>query len=1426
MDQSPAAVAQRLAFNKRALILAIKAGNTKPVVELLDRGVSIDTKDDEGMSLLHWAAWGGHVTTMRLLIRRGCGVDSVDGRGLTPLHWAAAMGQTKAVRELIRKGASKSVVAGSCGTLANSCTSLHSVAASGRTQAVRELLKFGAAKSVVGGNCGTPLHLAALYGHVETAITMLEEGCPLDVVSSAGSTVLHFAAAGGNVDLVRKLIGRGCDVNAVEANRCTPLHAAGYCGRTEAVRELIKLGAATSVVAGNYGTPLHLAALYGHVETAIAMLEEGCPLDVVSSAGSTVLHFAAAGGNVDLVRKLIGRGCDVNAVEANRCTPLHAAGYCGRTEAVRELIKLGAATSVVAGNYGTPLHQAAYGGHVETAVAMLEEGCPLDVVSSAGSTVLHYAAAGGNVDLVRELIDRGCDVNAVEANRCTPLHGAAACGRTEAVRELIKLGAAKSVVGGNCGTPLHLAALYGHVETAIAMLKEGCPLDVVNSDGATVLHFAAEGGNVELVKAILDRGCNVNVLKANGCTPLHSAGYCGRTEAVHELIKHGAAKSLVAGNCGTPLHQAALYGHVETARAMLEEGCPLDVVDSDGATVLHAAAEGGNVELVSELVDRGCNVNVLQANGGTPLHAAGVCGRTEVVHELIKRGAEKSVVAGDCGTPLHQAALNGHVETTVAMLEEGCSLDVVDSDRATVLHAAAEGGNVKLVRELIDRGCDVNAVKANGCTPLHFAAGSGRIEAVHELIQPGATKLVVAGNFGTPLHQAVLGGHLETVEVMLQDSVSYAGMSKDDAFATCTSLGITPVMSAGLYGQVEVFKLLISKGGSISNRDIFSLCVFEHCFVGGNASKLHLFCEASGIRSSGEGLRGALATLITQGLVDAHKVLCLCAITGDILFLEDQFIELVASDVYVMPAAVKCAKHYFCQGEGVSFLSKLRILDENALNPLQMALLSLKCFEMGFAIGSVKCGAKDYTSFITKLLSHPVLKETVRKNFPNGLSSLDLAQQFELHHIAELIKRAGGRPGLWAGVPQEIEQRHFLALSQVKEAYSSFKVIAEDGEHGLEFINDLLSNVLQQPLWQKQAATVGANVGAETDIRKFRSLPPMASDDEVSDLIDKCNIDINAMLNHSEGGTIHFGIGSSGRVEVGLYLEQNKVVTKLRNKVGDMLRMYWHPVESSFAQVEPVDLQNDKKELTGRWRFDIVVKPHQTVVQLARKETGYYRHGATSVPMTYGEFVRKIRAEPICQQGPMGATVVDGSVSSWDPDTAATVGANVGAERADHEYKSLMGPVGGGGQPARNVHGVVRRVGGEECRIAINAMLNYPTGGCIHYGIYDNGIVQEGLDLEQNEVIDELRRKVGDVLSEFWPPVDSSYAHVEPVNLQNVEDQRWRFDIVVKPHPTVVLLSEDQPAYCRWGPQCHKMVHHVLAEKVRCEPAGQLPHGD
>ena len=823
------------------------------------------------------------------------------------------------------------------------------------------------------------------------------------------------------------------------------------------------------------------------------------------------------------------------------------------------------------------------------------------------------------------------------------------------------------------------AVKIGNTESVVDLLDGGVPVNIKDDEGLSLLHLAAQGGHVTTMRLLIRWGCNVDSVDDRGVTPLHLAAAMGQTKSVRELIRKGASKSLVVrifdalshqaafegrnGNeetkldafmsvdtsmCGTPLHQAAFAGHVDTTVAMLEEGCSFDVVNSAGFTVLHFAAQSGHVELVKELVRRGCDVNAKEISGCTPLHSAAVHGRTEAVRELIKLGATKPVVASTFGTALHVAARIGYVETVVAMLDEGFPFDVEGSDGSTVLHAAAQGGHVEVVKELVGRGCDVNAKKENGCTPLHSAAACGKAEVVRELIKLRARKSEVAGRYGTALHQATMEGDFKTVETLLEDECSERDsakhMNKVNDIDVTNSFGHTPVMFAFLGGHVEMFKLLTSKGGTISGKDRHSLSAFELCIVGGHANKLMQFCEACVIRNSGDGLKGALAALITQDLVDADKVLCLCAFSGDSVFLEDQFIELVASKVAAMPA-LKGLKHLFF--ESSEFLNKLKLPDEISLNPLHISLLAFKCCEMGFA-GPTAIGSAsiiNHTSFIKNLLYHPVLKKTVHEIFPNGLSTLDLAQQFELHHIAALIEVAGGRPGVWANVPPKIEFKHPLAMFPEKEAYAFLKAIAENGESGVEFIMRFFSilseaDILQDGLWHPNAVIVGADVGPETDDHEYKSLMVLPDKSKNPPTMRPCNCakevlkkvvdhskEINAMLNHHTGGTVHFGIDKSNIVEEGLDLPQAAVIDQLQTRVGQLLKDFYPTVlYSRFVRIHTVQLLSSTGGLTGRWRFDICVKPHNKVVLLGRNHTvAYYRQGGDSEKMPADLLIERLQ---------------------------------------------------------------------------------------------------------------------------------------------------------------------------------------------------------
>lgn len=179
----------------------------------------------------------------------------------------------------------------------------------------------------------------------------------------------------------------------------------------------------------------------------------------------------------------------------------------------------------------------------------------------------------------------------------------------------------------------------------------------------------------------------------------------------------------------------------------------------------------------------------------------------------------------------------------------------------------------------------------------------------------------------------------------------------------------------------------------------------------------------------------------------------------------------------------------------------------------------------------------------------------------------------------------------------------------------------------------------------------------------------------------------------------------------------------------------------------------------------------------------------------------------------------------WHPN-AATVGGAVGPETENHEYKSLLDCVGGVHQPLSSVCGVVQRVASDACRRGINAMLNHRiAGGSIHFGISDNGTVEEGLALEQSKVLDELRKTVSNATKTFCPSVELSFVQIKPVNLRNDKHEltgRWRFDIAMKPHPRVVQISEDEIAFYRQGSRNVAMSYDMFMTRVKFDCANNL----
>jgi palmitoyltransferase len=72
------------------VVQAVQYNEFDRVKELIESGeINVNTPDNEGCYLLHWASINNHVELVRYLIAKGAVVDGKGGNlQSTPLHWA------------------------------------------------------------------------------------------------------------------------------------------------------------------------------------------------------------------------------------------------------------------------------------------------------------------------------------------------------------------------------------------------------------------------------------------------------------------------------------------------------------------------------------------------------------------------------------------------------------------------------------------------------------------------------------------------------------------------------------------------------------------------------------------------------------------------------------------------------------------------------------------------------------------------------------------------------------------------------------------------------------------------------------------------------------------------------------------------------------------------------------------------------------------------------------------------------------------------------------------------------------------------------------------------------------------------------------------------------------------------------------------
>ena len=321
-------------------------------------------------------------------IDRGGDLASRDMYGRTPLHVAAARGFDSSVEILIEAGADM-------GARTNTDNSpLLSALTARATSTAFLLIDAGADAASRDEDGQTPLHWAVKHGLLDVAQALLDAGAPLNASThvSAGEghfgTALTLAAGNGDDAAVRWLTARDASVEPAGAG-VSPLHEAARSGHDAIAAYLIDRGAG---VEGTDGIDLVDVARGSRLSAVLDRLmgPHNVPRNATPAQLARWLLFAIHADDVDRVGTLLDAGAPVNSSYEASWTALHYALLALRKgerlpDVATLLIERGAdATAATAGIGWTPLHLAAILNSPPLIEALLVAGADVNAVTRIG----------------------------------------------------------------------------------------------------------------------------------------------------------------------------------------------------------------------------------------------------------------------------------------------------------------------------------------------------------------------------------------------------------------------------------------------------------------------------------------------------------------------------------------------------------------------------------------------------------------------------------------------------------------------------------------------------------------------------------------------------------------------------------------------------------------------------------------------------------------------------------------------------------------------------------------------------------------------------------------------------------------------------------------------------------------------------------
>ena len=352
--------------------------------ELIVRPSSVDLRNKERKSAMHYAALSGLVSLAKMLISHNCSLDVADSRERTPLHYACAGGFSKMAALLIEHGADVDR------RDAEGQSAIYHCVMSGSVDTLDMLIAHGADPDRQRTDGGSPLHQALHDQSLEIVELLLMSDVDVSVTDSESEAPLHIAAAMSPVHVVSALLKPGVDVNVKNRNGRTPLHASVENPDADVTKLLVTSGGEVDVRDCDCNTALHLAVKAGSYDHVNVLLTSGADIDANNSAGDTPLHLAAASRETDVLELLVTDEADMDLQNSRGESPLLVALIHSNVEAASILLDQGASVALSDNDGETALHKAVRMRNARSSflLNLVQRGLSVDCKNKHGATPL------------------------------------------------------------------------------------------------------------------------------------------------------------------------------------------------------------------------------------------------------------------------------------------------------------------------------------------------------------------------------------------------------------------------------------------------------------------------------------------------------------------------------------------------------------------------------------------------------------------------------------------------------------------------------------------------------------------------------------------------------------------------------------------------------------------------------------------------------------------------------------------------------------------------------------------------------------------------------------------------------------------------------------------------------------------------------